>query len=651
MPNITREIKSNSKLHQKLTKMIGSRIKFAEKTCDDRTEKWRAAEEQTMAYMVEQPEDAVRRTQRKNEGKPKYTTIQIPYTYAMLMTIHTYVTSVFFGRTPVHQFAGRHGEAEQQVQAVEALISYQTEVGEMMGPYYLWCYDALKYGLGIIGEYWDDEIIHYGQIVESPQPDGSTQYLQAVQEIKGYSGNRIYNISPYNWFHDPRVTVQNFQKGEFVFCWRRLGWSEIVRRQKAGYFMNIDEIKEHKSRWNSNSGTGAGSSSDDEGSSQLKRPTTEDFQVWEADDAEHPSTVELYEFYVELIPSEWGVGDTDFPQKWVFTLTADLGLIVGAQPLGYYHGKFPFSILEAEVEGYGIYSRGIPEIISGVQQTIDWLLNTHFYNVRAALNNQFVLDPSKLIVEDVQGGGPGFRYRLRPEAYGTDLRTMFMQVPVNDVTRTHTQDVGTMLQFGERILGANDQMMGMLTGGGRKTATEVRASSSFGVNRQKTITEYMSHVGVSPHARRLVQSSQQYYDGSMKMRIVGDLAAAAGPGFLQVTPELIAGNYSLIPVDGTLPVDRMAQANLWKELLVNLRNYPQIMMSYDVSKIFAWVASLAGLKNINQFKVQPQILMPGQQPAQGAVPMGLPRPNGSGVQPGNSQSTAAGLNSLLSTQT
>src|SRR5690606_31800019 len=73
-----------------------------------------------------------------------------------------------------------------------------------------------------------------------------------------------------------------------------------------------------------------------------------------------------------------------------------------------------------------------------------------------------------------------------------------------------------------------------------------------------------------------------------------------------ITPEDIQGFYDFVAVDGTLPVDRFAQANLWRALLAEGTRYPQILAQYDLSKVFAWVAQLAGLKHINQFRVQIQ---------------------------------------------
>ena len=623
--------------HQHLVRKLSARINMAKRGHTQQHDKWRDAENKCLAFVHETTEDSARRQQR-DFGIPKYTTIMIPYTYGMLMSAHTYWTSVFFARSPIHQFAGRHGEGEMQVQAMEALIAYQIEVGNATGPYYIWLYDAGKYGCGILGHYWCKEVLQYGQIVEETDPQsGSVRMLQVTKELVGYEGNKVYNVSPWDFMHDPRVPLKDFQKGEF--CVRRIPmpWNEVVRRQRAGYYNdNVKYLRDQTNKSQDNS-------------DQLLRPK---FNMRMEDGTGpgnvHPEGATVYEVYVDIIPEEWNLGKgLTFPQKWCFTITEDLDLVIGASPLGLVHCQFPFDVLECEVEGYGLYSRGMPEIMDGVQNTVDWLLNTHFFNVRSALNNQFIVDPSKIVIKDVQNSGPGFVWRLRPEAYGTDIKQMFMQVPVTDVTRAHINDFQTMLGIGERTLGVNDQIMGSLnTGSTRKTATEVRTTTGFGVNRMKTMSEYMSAMGFQPHAGKLVQSSQQFYSAEQKLRRVGSFAQDAGQAFMMVTPDDIVGQFDLVPVDGTLPIDRMAQANLWKEIMAGIRNMPpQIAMGYDWMRIFAWTAQLAGLRNINQFKIQ---MVPDQQLAQQAqlgnvVPM---RPGGSGISPGNSASTQAGLPQL-----
>jgi hypothetical protein len=216
-------------------------------------------------------------------------------------------------------------------------------------------------------------------------------------------------------------------------------------------------------------------------------------------------------------------------------------------------------------------------------------------------------------------------------------------------------DIQSMFGMGERILGINDQIMGSLNaGGGRKTATEVRATTGFGVNRLKTVTEWMSAMAFQPHAQKLVQTSQQMYDAQQKFRRVGSFAQEAGAQFIDVSKQDIAGQFDVVPVDGTLPIDRMAQANLWKEILIGSQRMPQqILMGYDWGRIFAWTAQLAGLKNINNFKIQAQVV-PDEQLAQqvqagNVVPMPQRQIPGNPpiATPGNSASTAAGLNALV----
>jgi hypothetical protein len=607
MPSKTLNIAMKDPKHKLLVDSLSPRVKAAESAQTKRHTKWREAEEKILAYVPEHELDAKRRA-RREDGTPAYTTIQIPYTYALLMSAHTYWTSVFFARSPVHQFSGRHGETENQVQAMEALVDYQVNVGGMLAPYYIWLYDAGKYGCGILGSYWEKEVTQWTTI----ETDPAGENLQVTRQMESYEGNKVYNVSPYDFFPDPRVAVGQFQTGEFLVVKKRIPWNTLVRRKAQGYYMNLDAIK-----------TKVGTSDPpSDQHSVLQRPGDEQFQTLEQ---KHPAIVEAYEIYVELIPVEWKLGTSEYPEKWVFTITKDLSLLIGVQPFSFVHAKFPFDIIETEIEAYGQWNRGIPEIMEPVQNTMDWLVNSHFFNVRSSLRNLFIGDPTKIVMKDFENTEDGGFIRLKPEAYGLPIETFFRQLQINDVTQQHLGDLQVMQSIGERVLGVNDQIMGALSGGGRRTATEIRTSTGFGVNRLKTISEYISATAFTTLSQKLVQNSQQYYTGDKKFRIVGSLVQEAGPKFLNISPDNLGGFFDFVPVDGTLPVDRFAQANLWKELLTQMSRVPQVMAQYDLGRIFGWVASLAGLKNISQFKIQ--IMPPGMQPP-GSIPIS---PQGMGM--------------------
>ena len=614
MPSLSLELKHNSPLGRRILSAVQQRVSASKSAYDKRHVKWRANERDALAYLPEQEIDIHRRLERTNLGEPTFTKLKIPYSYGVLMASHTYWTNVFLSRTPINQYTGRHGETLKQVQALEALVDYQVHVGEMIVPMYLWLLDVGKYGLGVMGINWVQEHSVIAEIKEEPVlfagvlDTGRTRKRKINRRVEGYQGNRITNIRPYDFFPDPRVPVRFFQKGEFCASRMDIGWNQILKRVEQGYYIRETVAMLRKS----GDGVQFGTGDRVEGSDQIDLPTSVSFYI---DDnkgrgGKQNSSIGAYECVIELVPKEWRLGGNTYPEKWVFTITSDFKYVLGAQPLGANHDKFPAAVLEYEPEGYSIASRGIGEILRPINDTMDWLVNSHLYSVRKALNDQFVVDPSQIEISDLENPLPGGAIRLSPGAYGRSTKDVLTQLPVQDVTRTHLTDMTSMLSIGQRAVGISDQLMGQIATSGRRSATEVRTGAGFGINRLKTTSEFFSAMGWGPLSNLMVQNSQQYYTAEKKYRVVGQLAAEAGEEFINVSPESILGSYDFVTVDGAQPIDRMAQATLWQQLFGQLVQFPELMMKYDIGRMFEWIAQLAGMKNISQFRVE---LTPDEQ--------------------------------------
>lgn len=615
MPSITLELRHGSPLSNRILSAVSIRINASKEAYQNRHHKWRENEKTALAYLPEDELSHRKKVERSYYGVPDYTKIRIPYSYGILMASHTYWTTVFMGRTPVNQYTGRHGESQQQVQAMEALIDYQAQVGEMMVPWYLWLLDVGKYGLGVVGIDWVDEYSMVSSIDEVPVmfagviDTGKTKKRKINRRIKGYSGNRITNIRPFDFYPDPRVAVRFFQKGEFCAVKISIGWNDVLKRLDQGYYIKqtVDMLRNKLGP----QGTSGHQNYDRvEGADPVQLPTDIGFDL---DDSGirgkkkknlRNANVQAFECVIELVPKDWGLGRGTYPEKWVFTVLSDFTAVLGAQPLGANHDKFPYAALEYEPEGYAISARGIGEVLQPINDTMDWLINSHFFNVRKALNDQYVVDPSQIVVSDLENPLPGGVIRMTPAAYGRSVRDALQQLPVTDVTRTHLGDLSAMFDVGQRTVGVSDQIMGNIPTTGRRSATEVRTGTGFGINRLKSTSEFFSYMGWSPMSSIMVQNTQQYYDIEKAFKIAGQLAQGAGAQFMQVTPEDILGFYDFVPVDGTQPIDRIAQATLWNNLMGQMANFPEILAQYDVGRIFEWVAQLAGLKNISQFKIE-----------------------------------------------
>src|SRR3990172_2415861 len=313
------------------------------------------------------------------------------------------------------------------------------------------------------------------------------------------------------------------------------------------------------------------------------------------------------EMYIELVPNEWGLGTSTRPEKWYFVL-ADKRVVICAKPMGSFHNKYPFYVQEYEIDGYQLAKRSIMDILKPLNDTITWLVDTHHSNVRKVINDQFVIDPSRIVMADVLNPAGGRMWRLRPEVYGTDPKLSVHQLQVVDVTQNNLRDSGFVVDLMQRVSGVSDNMMGFVNAGGRKTATEVRSSNTLGVNRLKVTAEYNSALGWSPYAQTTLQETQQRYDLERKYKIAG--VSGNNPGFeraVMVTPEDIKGFYDFVPVDGTMPIDRFAMASMNKELMVDTMKIPQIAQQTDYMKWLGYIAELQGMRNFDRFTTPPQI--------------------------------------------
>ncbi len=516
-------------------------------------------------------------------------------------------------------------------------MDYQLLTGQQLPALFNWLYDMAKYGVGIVGNYWDREEITTSKIVEEPTkilgvPIGNKTGKQTViEKMVGYEGNRLYNVRPYDFFPDPRVSLYNFQDGEY--CGRDTVASFLSLQGQQ--YINIKHARMTAGQKN-----GHGGALETDGTPQMERPV-------QPDEEQGPgvATANVHEMIIKVVPKSWGLSESDSVEMWVFTV-ANLNTVIGARPLGLYHNKFPFSVIEYGMGASEFVKLSMIDVIKPLTDTLSWLFNVHFFNVRKSLNDVRVVDPSRLVMSDLLRPGAGGVVKLKPSAYGTSPKDALHQLEVRDVTQGHLRDsqfVETMIQ---RVTGVVDNIMGMVNNAGRKTATEVRTSTGFSTNRLKTPAEYASAIGWAPLSQMMLQNTQQLYSEEKQFRVAGNLLYEGqrqgqnpqqSPG-IQVTPQDIAGFYDYVPVDGSLPIDRFAQASLWKELLVQLASAPGLAMEWDIGGMLAHTMKLTGERNIDRFRLN---LTPDER-IQRQAELGNVVPLGAGGGRGRSGGTPPG---------
>ena len=590
-------IKSDGDLHKKLLPFLQALVKLSDDKLNERLKDWRIAEEMNQSYVP--AADAERLQKRQTESWMKsFTTITIPYCYGVQMAMHTYLASVFMGRSPVYQSGGRNGQGQDQVLIMDSLIDYQMTAGDMIVPHYMFLMDPLTYGVGVMGLYWEEEnraITSYREVPKMvndvPVLDGNQQPEMETEEfvtnIEGYKGHKAFNVRPTDMLFDTRVSLACYQQGEFIGRRMRKHQNELRSMEGRGYFNTEEAIN-----------LADGHKDNDLQSDNASMIETSDQSVLGKRESK---MVNLKEMYVKLIPSQWGLGQNTREEMWRFTI-AENTVLIEARPAGWYHGMFPYIVQPLEYDAYSLSSRGIPQLGRPFNDTMDWLINSHMFNVKKAVNNEFIFDPSVISSRDFLDTRPGKRIRLLPAGYGKDIRNMVHQLPQVDYTRQNLSDIAIIEGLFQKVTGVTPQMMGSMVSGGRRSATEVRTQNAGGAGRLKVLAEFFSATSFSPAFRMLSMGSQQMYDEEMKLRIAGSQGATDGQ--VIYTPDQIAGEFDFVPVDGTLPIDRMAMAAMYREILMGVQQMPGVAGRYDIAGIFAWTAKMAGIKNLDTFKIQ-----------------------------------------------
>lgn len=632
--NIPREIKIDSSEspiqrlrpgsahHAYVLEYLTSRIRSSEDKMKNFYDRWNYSERRHQAYLNLPKYEKMLKHMSDSGAPPQPAVIVFPYQYAVTSTIVTYLTRVFCGRNPIFSLNARNAQSAQNVRNMETMLQYHAEHTNLVRVLFQYLLDGMIYGLSVTRNSWTSEY-NYRTARRETTPleraTGATSPTQVSSNlVKTYEGNNVINIDPFMFFPDPNVPMNMVaEKGEYVFWRQFMGKHLLLREEAVGSIRWIRETPNNlpsssSYNWHNLSNRNyitsgdAHAGGDGRGGQQIPN-----------------SIYQIDQGSVDIIPAELGLSDNTRPEKWLFTI-ANGQQIIQADPLNLDHGHHPVSVTEPYSTGYGFGSPSLSDYVGPIQDIISWFIDSHIYNVRASLNNMFIVDPSKVEMQDVLNPKPGKTIRLKSSAIGTDVRTVMSQLPVSDVTRAHVTDMDAFIRIGDTVSAVSENLRGLQDPGGRKTATEIRVTGESAANRLAALAQYISAQGIKELATQMVLNIQQLQQEEQFLQV-------SGGEWSSVTPMGLSGDF-LYPIqDGTLPIDKVAQQDLWTKILEGVANDPELRQNYSLPRMFEFVCKeIGGAANIINFRIQPELQPPGAiqsgvqsgqlQPINGAVP-------------------------------
>ena len=164
------------------------------------------------------------------------------------------------------------------------------------------------------------------------------------------------------------------------------------------------------------------------------------------------------------------------------------------------------------------------------------------------------------------------------------------------------KDAELFMQMGQQLSAITQNLMGVQADGGRKTASEVRISGESAASRLSAQARLISAQGMVDLTEQMSLNTQQYLTEEYLLQVIGQESIAAP---INIGPTEVVGDFHYPIHDGTLPLDRVAMFDVWRQVFQAVQQDPALRQGYSLSRIFEHVAELGGARDIESMRLEP----------------------------------------------
>jgi hypothetical protein len=598
------DLRPGTKVHSKIVNKVMDCAKASWDIMQPRHADWKVIDKTLTSYIhTSEYEKALKKS---SPNKP--ISIVVPHSYSVMETILAYQTKAFLSVNPIFDYDGFSREDIIGAKLLSLLVDQQIRRLKSTLNIHSGLRNGLAYGINASPISWVTKNGRRPRLSQQSVTSSTGEILKTEDVIINeptmlFEGSKIGTIDPYKYLPDPNVPPHMLQDGEFV------GWIDedsylnllSEERTQSGMFnvkyLNYQSYVNITSMFASDSARvkGKGHSKDSTGAT---RPIT------------------LINMYINIIPAELGLrGESegnesgDYPEKWLFTLAND-SILIFAGYLDLNHNNYPIAINAPDFDGFSIAPISRLEMNAGMQEVLNWLFNSHIQNVRKAINDMFIVDPSLLNMNDIENPEPGKLLRLRRAAWGRGVDGAIKQLQVTDVTQNNIAGAINVMDLMNRNSGAVDSLQGIMRSGGeRRSAAEFNGTFNSAISRLEHLAYITSQMYLTDIAYYCASHTQQLMSQETYVRAIGEWPALLLEEYgedlnttaLSVSPRDILVDFDVIFRDGTSMALDSTAGSFWSSMFDRMASNPELNQTFDIVRIFRRLARISGAKDVNQF--------------------------------------------------
>lgn len=597
-----RELDMNpgSDLHESLVLEILDRARESANVMSEKHGKWSELEK-TMALHVDLSE-AEKRIKDADARKP--IPIVIPVGFAMVETNMAFFIKSFLDSPPVHPLDPQGPEDAFGTILLEMLLDWQTRRFKNDLAHYKIYRDSQVYGFGVGVPRWRKE---FGWL--SGKPTEEDQILQFFNpdhrpdDVWGVlaEGNEVSAVDPRLYWPDPNVPIDQPQKAEFISWGEETQVMSLMEQEGHGNGLFNCKYLQHI-----------------DGRSVLFEKDRQIDNVVETGDGlvseRHSKPAHVIWQYITLIPKDWKLGNSEYPEKWLFGLAGDTVIVQGRRQ-GLRHNRYPVAVMASETNGRDVTPLSRLELAQGFQTYIDWMMATYMEALRIDGNGRFFIDPSMVNMHDMADTSRRF-VRARRGQWGKGrLGDAVHQFSTSTAAAQNIPNIGVLMQFLKETTGAVDMTQGILRQkSGDVSATEAEGSRTGAMTKMERMAWVVSRQYFSDMAYLQAVQTQQLMSRGTYLKIVGGRELELANEYGIMGPSVYAGPldvqiaYDIQIRDSSIPSGEYAQS--WLQLFSIVQGDPELRTQVEMPRMFLHLARLLGTRNVQQFLRRGGLFLP-----------------------------------------
>jgi len=601
------DLKPGSDLHEKIVRLVMEESDRSAQKIVGRHDQWQEIDRVMTAYIPASQAESGRHNTRANK------LVIMPILYAIRETILAQLAVAFLDM-PMFRYTG--GDDMVGPALLQKVVEWQNIQMKTGLAIHTLINDFTTYGIGVAAPYWKSvtgqKVVSYDSSLEtnptngllelfgiSPEQQQQQQptYKRKLVTDTLYEGTKIANIDVYKYLPDPDVPIYEPQDGNSTGWIYSSRFESLLDEERDKYaktfnckYLRYEPVNSHRV---------SAIFSENRRDEKSSLNTNVDSEL-----------IDVVVRYKRIIPKDWNLGDSEYPENWEFRIAAD-SVVIKASPCEFpFDSRFPTVVGAPDFNTHDLAPISRLEVHYNLQQYADMLVSSHLENVKRAVNDIIVYDPSVINSKDVSRPVPGGRWRIKRRGFGRDIRQSLFQVPAQDYTRNNVNEA---LMFGEvayKGTGAQEQLQGSMRNKvDRLTATEFQGTTMAGLTRIDRMASVFAMQVMQDLGRVFADNTQWRMSKDLWVDLAGEydgeLRAAYGANNndidrILVDPTAIASDYSIVPSDPR--IIKMEDPKTVVELLRIASTHPELSQRIDILRYFMHAARLGGAKHTSQFR-------------------------------------------------